>query len=142
MYCTVLYCIVLYCIVLYCIVLYCIVLHLYIYIALLAVHTNQKRFECERPREKRAVWRERKEALGSPVNKVDRVEGRNSLHFFLQICHVTADFKCSRHAHFHLQNRSICQGYLIFGKLASINFAYATERLFLCIIGVRSGAET
>src|SRR6218665_870291 len=33
--------------------LYCIVLHLYIYIALLAVHTNQKRFQCERPREKR-----------------------------------------------------------------------------------------
>src|SRR6218665_1989675 len=61
----------------YCIVLYCIVLHLYIYIALLAVHTNQKLFQCERPREKRAVLRERKEALGSPVNKVDRVEGRS-----------------------------------------------------------------
>jgi len=29
-----------------------IVLYLYIYIALLAVHTNQKRFQCERPREK------------------------------------------------------------------------------------------
>src|SRR6218665_12983 len=28
------------------IVLYCIVLYLYIYIALLAVHTNQKRFQC------------------------------------------------------------------------------------------------
>src|SRR6218665_98573 len=56
---------------------YCIVLYLYIYIALLAVHTNQKRFQCERPREKRAVLRERKEALGSPVNKVDRVEGRS-----------------------------------------------------------------
>jgi len=52
--------------------LYCIV---YIYIALLEVHTNQKRLECERPREKRAVLRERKEALGSPANKVDRVEG-------------------------------------------------------------------
>ena len=48
-------CIVLYCIVLYCIVLYCIVLYIYIYIALLAVRTNQKRFQCERPREKRAV---------------------------------------------------------------------------------------
>src|SRR6218665_635141 len=57
--------------------LYCIVLYLYIYIALLAEHTNQKRFQCERPREKRAVLRERKEALGSPVNKVDRVEGRS-----------------------------------------------------------------
>src|SRR6218665_2595455 len=56
----------------YYIVLYCIVLYLYIYIALLAVHTNQKRFQCERPREKRAVLRERKEALGSLVNKVDR----------------------------------------------------------------------
>ena len=51
--------------------LYCIVLYLFIYIALLAVHTNQKRFQCERPREKRAVLRERKEALGSPVNKMD-----------------------------------------------------------------------
>src|SRR6218665_3458030 len=60
-----------------CMTLYCIVLYLYIYIALLAVHTNQKRFQCGRPREKRAVLRERKEALGSPVNKVDRVEGRN-----------------------------------------------------------------
>ena len=59
------------------IVLYCIVLYLYIYIALLAVHTNQKRFQCERPREKRAVLRELKEALGSPVNKVDRVERRS-----------------------------------------------------------------
>src|SRR6218665_4214002 len=37
---------------------YAIVLYLYIYIALLAVHTNQKRFQCERPREKRAVLRE------------------------------------------------------------------------------------
>src|SRR6218665_875964 len=63
--------------VLYCIVLYCIVLYLYMYIARLAVHTNQKRFQCERPREKRAVLRERKEALGSLINKVDRVEGRS-----------------------------------------------------------------
>src|SRR6218665_531817 len=31
----------------------CIVLYLYIYIALPAVHTNQKHFQCERPREKR-----------------------------------------------------------------------------------------
>jgi len=54
---------------------YCIVLYLYIYIAPLAVHTNQKRFQCQRPREKTAVLREQKEALGSPVNKVDRVEG-------------------------------------------------------------------
>src|SRR6218665_1646855 len=59
--------------------LYCIILFLYIYIALLAVHTNQKRFQCERPREKRAVLRDRKEALGSPVNKVDRVYRRKEL---------------------------------------------------------------
>ena len=38
-------------------------------IALIAAHTNQKLFQCERPREKRAVLRERKEALGSPVKK-------------------------------------------------------------------------
>jgi len=50
-----------------------IVLYLFIYIALLAVHTNQNRFQCERPREKRAVLRDRKEAL----IKVDRVEGRS-----------------------------------------------------------------
>jgi len=51
-------------------------LYLYIYIALLAVHTNQKRFQCERPREKSSVLKERKEALGSPpVSKMDRVEG-------------------------------------------------------------------
>ena len=55
------------------IVLYYIVLYLYIYIALLEVHTNQKRFQCKRPREKSAVLRERKEALGSPVNTVDRL---------------------------------------------------------------------
>ena len=58
------------------ILLYCIALYLYIYMALLAVLTNQKRFQCERPREKRAVLRERKEATGSPVNEVDRIEGR------------------------------------------------------------------
>jgi len=37
------------------------------------VHTNQKRFQYERAREKRTVLRERKETLSSPVNKVDRV---------------------------------------------------------------------
>src|SRR6218665_1822616 len=57
-------------------ILYCLVLYVYIYIAPLSVHTNQKRFQCERPRKKRAaVLRERKKALGSPVTKVDRVEG-------------------------------------------------------------------
>src|SRR6218665_2271330 len=54
-----------------------IVLYLYIYITFLEVHTNQKRFQCERPREKRTVLREQKEALGSQVSKVDRVEGRS-----------------------------------------------------------------
>src|SRR6218665_2574036 len=53
---------------------YYIVLYLYIYIALLAVHTNQKRFQLEIPKEKRAVLRERKEAFGSPVNKEERVK--------------------------------------------------------------------
>ena len=43
------------------------------------MHTNQKRFQCERPREKKAVLREQKDALGTPVNKVDRVEGRSWL---------------------------------------------------------------
>src|SRR6218665_3944621 len=34
---------------------YCMVVYLYIYIALHAVHTNRKLFQCKRPREKRAV---------------------------------------------------------------------------------------
>src|SRR6218665_618451 len=64
--CLVLYCVQCYTVsgVIQCLVLhgvYCIVLYLYIYIALLAVHTNEKRFQCERPREKRAVLRERKQ---------------------------------------------------------------------------------
>ena len=61
-------------------VLYCTALYLYIYIALLPVYTNQKRFQCEGHREKRAVLRERKETLGSPVNKVNHVEGRSWFH--------------------------------------------------------------
>jgi len=52
-------------------------LYLYIYIAFLAVaaHTNQKRFQCARHREKKAVLRLRigHLGLGSPVNKVDRI---------------------------------------------------------------------
>ena len=48
---------------------YCIVLYLYIYIALLAEHTNQKRFQCERPREKRAVLRERKRHMAHQLIK-------------------------------------------------------------------------
>src|SRR6218665_3777987 len=70
---------------------YCIVLYLYIYLALHAVLTNQKRFQCKRPREKRAILRERKEALGSPVSKVDRVKGRSWLCHteLVQISHHT-----------------------------------------------------
>src|SRR6218665_2885619 len=52
-----------------------IVLYLCIYIALLAAHTNQKLFQRKRPGVKRT--RERREALGSPMSKVDRVEGRS-----------------------------------------------------------------
>src|SRR6218665_2954898 len=54
-------------------IMYCIL----IYISLLAVHTSEKRFQCEKPRENRAVKRGRKEALGSAVNKVDRIEGKS-----------------------------------------------------------------
>jgi len=46
------------------------VLYLYIYIALLAAYANQKHLQCERPKDKRTVLRERKEALGSQVNEV------------------------------------------------------------------------
>jgi len=35
--------------------IHCIVLYLYIYIALHAVRTNRKRFQCERPRENRVL---------------------------------------------------------------------------------------
>ena len=41
------------------------------------MQTDQKRFQRERPREKRAVLRERKEALDSPINKVDHVDGKS-----------------------------------------------------------------
>ena len=48
--------------------MYCIYT-VYIYIALLAVHTNQKLFQCERPREKRAVLIERKRHLANQLIK-------------------------------------------------------------------------
>src|SRR5688572_10380041 len=59
---------------------YCIVLYLSIYIAPLTVHTNQRRSQCERPREKKEVFRQRKEALGPPVNKQERVKGGSWFH--------------------------------------------------------------
>src|SRR5688572_26766820 len=55
--------------------LYCIVLYISIYITPLAVHTNQRRSQCERPREKKEVLRQPKEAFGQPVNKEERIEG-------------------------------------------------------------------
>ena len=59
-------------------ILYCIVLYLYIYIALLAVHANQKRFQRETQRDESRLKRtKRGRLLGSPVNKVDRVEGES-----------------------------------------------------------------
>ena len=61
-----------YCIVLYCIVLYCIVLSLYTYIAFLAVHTNQKRFQCERPREESSLKRTKRDTW-LPVNNEELV---------------------------------------------------------------------
>src|SRR5688572_4801887 len=61
-------------------ILYCIVLYLSIYIASLAVHTNQRRSQCERPKEKKEVFRQRKEALGPPVNKQERVKGGSWFH--------------------------------------------------------------
>jgi len=73
---------------------YCIVLYLYIYIALLAVHTNRKRFQCERPREERAVLSERKDALGTRVSKVDRVKGRSLVQK-----RRANDWKCSCLSH-------------------------------------------
>jgi len=46
----------------------------------LAVHSNQRGSQCERPREKKEVFRQRKEALGSPVNKQERVKGGSRFH--------------------------------------------------------------
>ena len=68
-----------------------IVSYLYIYITLLAMHTNQKRFQCEIPRDKRAVFviiiiiilSGRKKTLGSLVSKVDRVQFIHSLRRFI-----------------------------------------------------------
>lgn len=45
----------------------CIVLYLYIYIAPLTAHTNQRRFQCQKPRIREWPWKNEK-ALGSPVN--------------------------------------------------------------------------
>src|SRR5688572_12789053 len=56
-------------------IVYCSVLYLSIYIAHLEGHTNQRRSQCERPREKKEVLRQRTEALCPPVNKQERVEG-------------------------------------------------------------------
>src|SRR6218665_630721 len=59
------------------IVLY-IILYLYIYIELLAVHTNQKRLKCERPREK----------------KHERLANKIQLKV-LKLRHVSENFKVS-----------------------------------------------
>jgi len=67
-------------------VLYCIIFYLNIYIALLTGHNNQKRFQGKILRERRAVLRERKEALGSPVNKVNRVEGGSRPTVCFKVC--------------------------------------------------------
>jgi len=50
------------------ITMYCIV-YIYIYIAVLEEHTNQKRFQCERPKEKRAVSNYVSQMLKSMVHK-------------------------------------------------------------------------
>ena len=52
------------------VIYYCIVFNLYAYIALLAVHKNQKRFTLRDTQGK-----EKKDAIGSPVKKVDHIEG-------------------------------------------------------------------
>ena len=46
-----------------------IVLHLNIYIAPLALYSSQRRFQCERPSERRGVLREERKVLGSSVIK-------------------------------------------------------------------------
>ena len=61
------------------IIAHCIVLYLYVYIELLAVHTNQKRFQCERHRERKArvsYYRPRKSERETAVEQ--RREGRES----------------------------------------------------------------
>ena len=63
--------------------LYSIVLYLYIYIALHAVHTNQKRFQCKRPREKRAVLREPKRQL-APHQLVTWIALKEGVGYIIQ----------------------------------------------------------
>jgi len=53
--------------------LYCIV-SIHLYSASFSAHQSEA---LPVPREKSAALRERKEALGTPVNEVDRVEGRS-----------------------------------------------------------------
>ena len=61
-------------------IVHCIVLYLSIYIAPLTMHINQRRSQCEKPREKKEVFRQRKEALGPLVNKQERVKGGSWFH--------------------------------------------------------------
>src|SRR6218665_2437234 len=73
--------------------LHCIVLYLYIYIALLAVHTNQKRFQCERPREKRAVIMLLILSLSFIWHEISAVgpEGHCTSHFKRVMCRFHVD---------------------------------------------------
>jgi hypothetical protein len=38
------------------------------------MHANQRRFQCESPKKKKAALRQRNEALGPPINKEERIE--------------------------------------------------------------------
>ena len=41
---------------------------------------NQRRSRCERPKEKKAILRQRKEVLGPPVSRTERVDGESWFH--------------------------------------------------------------
>ena len=44
------------------------------------MHTNQRRSQCERPKEKKTVLRQRKEVLGPPARRAEHVDGESWFH--------------------------------------------------------------
>src|SRR6218665_2685246 len=80
-----------------CMTLYCIVLYLYLYIALLQVHTNQKRFQCGRPREKRVMTYFK---VGDSVFRVAVPHAWNSLPATIQETKTLAAFEKLLKVHF------------------------------------------
>src|SRR6218665_1594579 len=110
--------------VLYCIALYCIVLYLYIFVALLAVHANHKRFQCERPTENRVyVFVAGCGASGDMA--IQLAIGTKSIQKLIIRIHRNTKYSASRRllVHFHLEHvRGSC---CCCGDLSSLSLSLA-----------------